>query len=200
MATIGILVATTVHAAPIFTVTAGIITGTIFVPGDGVTPPTYDVRGTASGDVTEQTTSENLGTAFMDGSAPPPSANVILGSTTVPEALDLLFDFASSSGLGTADWLVPVTGTAISPTVTDLALIGFLGADGAHFINPVITAILGEDNVTQIATQLQYQLVTLSGTGAPVTGQEVPEPASLCLVGTGLLMAYRRRQSNKNRA
>lgn len=200
MAALGLLVATTVHAAPILVVSAGAITGTVFVPSDGVTPPTYDVRGTASGAVTEQTTSENLGTAVLNGSAPPPSSDLTLGSTTLAEALDLLFNFSGSSGLGSFDWFIPVTGTALSPSVTDLALIGFVGGDAAHFANPVITAILGGDNETQVATLLQYQLVSLSGTGAPVTGQQVPEPASLCLVGSGLLMAYRRRQSNKNRA
>jgi hypothetical protein len=195
LAAIGIFVATAAHASPILTVAAGNVVGTITVSADSTVAPVFDVTGAALGSVDEATTSEHLGAAVVNA---PGGGTALLGSTTVAEALNLVFDFNSSTGVGSPEWIIPVSGSNLSPTVTDPALIGFLGSDFAHFAFVSSTPIIS--NEQQVGLALTYSLTTLNGTGAPVTGQAIPEPASLCLVGTGLLMAYRRRQSSKNRA
>ena len=89
--------------------------------------------------------------------------------------------------------LIGVSASGSGTTPTDLALLGFLGTDIAHF-GLVSATPNGETGATFV-----YNLVTLTGTGGPLSNGQaaIPEPASLCLVGTGLLMAYRRRQANK---
>jgi len=121
-------------------------------------------------------------------------------SDVILEALDLTFDFNTSAGIGTPTWIIPVTGVALSPTVTDLALIGFLGNDLASFAFVSATEVFDDSEVpVLLGNVLAYSLTSISGTGEPLSngGAAIPEPASLCLVGSGLLMALRRRRASK---
>lgn len=191
IAAIGVFMGTVAQAAPILTVDAGSVLATVSVTAD---PIVFTVSGFAAGSVDEATTAEHLGTGVIDASAATLHATLI-SPATPGEAVDL--EFFLSAGLGDAEWLVNVAGTDLT-TISDLALIGFVGPNVAHFALVSNTPILVDD--VQVGNQFVYNLVTLNGTGAPVgSGGEtaVPEPASLCLVGSGLLMALRRRRANK---
>jgi hypothetical protein len=190
IAAIGVFMGTVAHAAPILTVTNGSVLATVTVTA---APPVFTVAGLALGSVDEATTAEHLGTGVIDASAGTTHAT-LSSPATAGEAIDLVF--LLSPGLSDAEWLVNVSGTPLTG-ISDLALIGFAGADIAHFALVSSQPFIVDG--TQVGTQFVYNLTTLNGTGAPVgSGQAaIPEPASLCLVGSGLLMALRRRRANK---
>ena len=105
-------------------------------------------------------------------------------------AFDFLFGTSSFSPTGV--WTLAAVGAPL--VLADPAYIPFVGLDLAQF------SILGEllpifENDILIGYVGNFALDFIAAPEAPA---EVPEPATLGLLGTGILMAVRRRRAKKN--
>ena len=104
-----------------------------------------------------------------------------------------LFDFNFATSVFAANlWSVVVNGAPIF--LTDPALVPFAGANLGQF------SLLSLDPFFDTGTQQQigfvglYKLDFIAAQGAT----PIPEPATLGFVGTGILLAIRRRRSKRN--
>jgi PEP-CTERM motif len=192
-----LLSASSAQAASILFPLSGSIDGSVTILFADPSNPVYDVRGTATVQVVDEF-SNPVAVDFLLGSNPFPAASLFLLNLTNTEALDMTFNFASSTfspSFPGPDWFVSqVIGTPLTG-VTDAGLAGFVGNDNvAHFglLTPEGIPIFAGDQ--QIGLSFNYALISITNPDAAA----VPEPATLGLLGTGLVVAARRRRSKKS--
>ena len=187
------LVAAPAQAAPILVPTTDTVLGTFLVDFVAGTQTTT-ITGAAEADVFEGAVEVNSG-AILAEDAQAPGALDALFFDLVDEALLFDFNLATSAGLGSPVWTLLVAGSAITP-IADPALAAFLVAN-----NTATFALLGEpifttDPETQapLTATFTYSLESIA---APTQVEPIPEPATIGLVGMGILAAARARRTRR---
>jgi len=196
-----LLSASSAQAASILFPLSGSIDGTVSFLFADPSNPIYDVRGSATVQVVDES-SNPIAVDFLLGGSPFPAASLFLTNLTVSEALDMTFNFASSTFNPTfpgPDWFVSqVIGTPLTG-ITDPGLAGFVGNDNvARFglLTPDGTPIFDANQVV-IGLTFNYALLSITN---PDDTAAVPEPATLSLLGAGLVVAARRRYAGSKKS
>lgn len=196
-----LLSASSAQAASILFPLAGSIDGSVTFLFADPSNPIYDVRGQATVQVVDEL-SNPVAVDFLLGGNPFPAASLFLVNLAVNEALDITFNFASSTfnpSFPGPDWFVSqVIGTPLTG-VTDPGLAGFVGNDNvARFglLTPEGIPIFAGDE--QIGLSFNYALISITNPDDDMAA--VPEPATLSLLGAGLVMAARRRRAGSKKS
>ena len=189
---IGVMASTAAYAAPILVTTSDGVIGTF----------TVDF-------VASTTTTTITGASPADVNNPAPVISGVITADAAPADDDALFfdlvdqlvlfdfDLASSAGLGTPVWTLLVGGSAATP-ISDPALMAFLVPN-----NTGLFTLLGEPIFTTdeqgapISAVFTYALDSIA---APTQVEPIPEPATLGLVGMGILAAARSRKARRKNA
>ena len=179
------------QAAPILVPTTDTVLGTFavdFVAGT----TTVAIAGAAAADIL------NPGVVLsgvIDADSPAaPATDDALFFDLADEGLLFDFDLGSSVGLGTAVWTLLVGGTGLT-AITDPALVPFLVTN-----NTGLFALLGEPVITTDDTGAPLTALftySLESIVAPTQVEPIPEPATLGLVGMGILAAARARKARR---
>src|SRR5688500_9462915 len=191
---VGLMASAPAQAAPILVPTTDTVLGTFavdFVAGT----QTVVIVGAAPADVVDGVV-VNSGVIDADSPAAPSTLDALFFDL-VDEALLFDFDLATAAGLGTPSFTVLAAGSALLP-ITDPALAAFLAPDNiALFLllgDPLFT--LDPETQLPIAAVFTYALESIT---APTQVEAIPEPATIGLVGMGILAAARaRRTPRKN--
>jgi hypothetical protein len=163
------------------------LTALAFNPAGDPPPETFviDLVGTAVGTVFDTVTSANLGNAVALSIPPDPGvgADLQMASATDPPAvLGISFVFASATISGEL-LMIPGTGTGV--TSLNPTLAGFVGPVLGTF--SFLSSTPSEEPLGSFDS---YQLVSIVGSDVAA----IPEPASLTLLGIGLVGAAVRRR------
>lgn len=179
------------QAAPILVVTTDTVFGTVvldFVAGT----ETVTITGAGVAEVVDGAI-VNDGVVSADA-APAPGTDDALFFDLEDEALVFDFDLASSVGIGTPVWTLLVAGSGLTP-ITDPTLSAFLVAN-----NTGLFSLFGDPVVNTDQTGAPLSAVftyTLESIAAPSQVQPIPEPATIGLVGMGILAAARARRARR---
>ncbi len=183
--TIGLLTGASAQAAPILVTDTPTVIGTVIFNFSDPGATVYDIRGTATTQAFDGATP--LGSGLLAGSDDPAPQNNVLYTNLVTDLMGFSFDFSTSIFTDNL-WTVAVTGFPILGS--DPAFASFVGADLAQLSLLSSEIIGGEQPIGLIAN---YSLNFIVGPEQQPAA--VPEPATLGLVGTGVVMAIRRRRS-----
>ena len=186
---VGLMASAPAQAAPILVPTTDTVLG-IFAIDTVAGTQTVTITGAALADIVDGVV-VNSGVIDADG---PPATDDAVFFDLVDEALLFDFDLASAVGLGTGSFSVLVAGSAITP-ITDPALTAFLVANNTGFFSLLVEPVITTDEQGALLTALfTYSLDSIA---APTQVEAIPEPATIGLVGMGILAAARARRSRR---
>jgi len=190
---VGLMASAPAQAAPILVTSADTVLGTFTVDLVAGTQ-TVVIACASPADVLDGAVVVNSG--VIDASSPAaPGTLDALFFDLVDEALLFDFDLATAAGLGTPSFAVLAAGSALLP-ITDPALAAFLAPDNiALFLllgDPLFT--LDPETQLPIAAVFTYALESIT---APTQVEAIPEPATIGLVGMGILAAARARRTRR---
>jgi len=190
---VGLAAAVPAQAAPILVPTSDTVIGTFLVDFVAGTQTTT-ITGAAEADVFEGAVEVASG-AILAEDASAPGALDALFFDLLDEALLFDFNLATSAGLGSPVWTLLVAGSALTP-IADPVLAAFLVADNlgtfALLGEPVF--VIDEETQTPITATFTYSLESIA---APTQVEPIPEPATIGLVGMGILAAARARRARR---
>ena len=187
---VGLVASAPVQAATILLPTTDTVVGTFAVDFIAGTT-TVTIAGAAAADIEVDGVPANSGVINADAL---PGTEDALFFDLVDEALQFDFNLATSVGLGTGVWTLLAAGSPLSP-IGDPALAAFLAPDNLALFSILGDPIFvpGQDGQT-IAAIFNYSLQSIT---APEQVAPIPEPATIGLVGMGILAAARARRTRR---
>jgi hypothetical protein len=188
---VGLVASTPAQAASIVP-TSDTVLGNFAIDFVGGTQ-TLTITGAALGDVVDGAV---VNSGIVSADAVPGTTDALFFDL-VDEALQFDFNLATQSGLGTGMFTVLAAGTPLT-AINDPSLAEFLVPN-----NTALFLILGEpvftfDPQTQapLSALFTYSLESIT---SPTQVQPIPEPATMGLVGMGILAAARSRHARRKK-
>jgi hypothetical protein len=188
---VGLVASAPVQAATILLPTTDTVVGTFAVDFIAGTT-TVAISGAAAADIEVDGVTANSG--LIDADALPGTADALFFDL-VDEALQFDFNLATSVGLGTGVWTLLAAGSPLSP-IGDPALAAFLATDNSALFTLLGEPVFTTDPETQqtLSALFTYSLESIT---APAQVAPIPEPATIGLVGMGILAAARARRTRR---
>lgn len=190
---VGLMASAPAQAAPIIVPTTDTVLGTVFVDLVAGTQ-TFAIEGIAPADVVEGAATVNSGVVDAAAGDPPDTA---IFFDLVDDAILFDFDFGSSafnpdfSGI----WTLLAAGSALLGT--DPTLAAFLVPNNLATLLPFGEAVITQDETgAPISALFTFSLESIA---APAQVEVIPEPATITLVGMGILAAARARRARRAR-